>query len=468
MKRIGQISVLLFMMIGAGYLAGCINPGHLSESGVVSNKDANVTKSGGPSVKILDNGMTVIARRRPGTRMFAMSVFAWDRSGVDKETGVPGACDFLARMLPMCSEEMSGNEIERRLALIGGELQTADNPFIPFDDRYFGREYVALRFDCLGRFMSEGVDLLAGLVGNPCFSDSEAIASTREEMRTAIAMSSRSPSMTGRDLFYRTLFGGTPFELPVSGTMKSLTAVDDDVLKRTWQLLFDPSNMVVSMVGDEDPLTMIDLADKTFGTMTPHGGKSRIRLMSSPEPLLKKDTCIKIPGAGQVSISMGNILEPMSNDELRTGRVALAVLSDRLAADLRETRGLAYSVGAGCAVEPDFAFFRISIGTSPSNFDTAIIGIKENISALRKGPVSHDEIEAAVNGIRGSEAMRRLSSLNQAFDAAEDIQLGPGRNTRDFLEDAGSVTEEEVVAWMAKYIDPERLITVSAGPDCEQ
>ena len=466
MRRNGSTRRFLILILFACFTTGCATGS--GEKSIETDLPPEPGENAGPVVETLDNGITVIAAHRPGTRMFAMSVFAWDRAWVDSEVGVPGICDFLMRLLPYGGGGLGREEVARRLALLGGELQVADNPFIPFDDRYFGRGNAVIRFDCLGRNADAAVELVSAMIAGPDFSDDSALEETRGEMLRVLGMSSRSPRKTAGNLFYETLFAGTPFALPVLGEPSSISGVSKEDLESAYELLFDPCNIVVSVVGAISPDSSMALLRRTLGKLeVGYGTGFRSGQPVIPKhPPAVKQVCTEIPGANQVFIYMGALFEPMPARDRRIGRVAMSVLSERLSKDLREPRGLAYSVGAGFSVEPGFSFYRAGIGTSPANYEVAVSGIRENIASFIRDGVTEEEVATAVNDILGTCAMRTLSSLNQAYYAGMELRLGREPGRRGFFEALESVSAAEIDDWSRRYLDPARMIEVSAGPAC--
>ena len=145
-------------------------------------------------------------------------------------------------------------------------------------------------------------------------------------------------------------------------------------------------------------------------------------------------------------------------------RAALAtaslVLSDRLQMDLRETQGLAYSIGASLAtLGEDRGLLSVAMGTAPDNVEKAEAEIRRVASELRAGPIESDEIQRVVAARVGRILMRRLPTQNQAM--YDGLQLFYGRPTGgnlEFLEAISTVTPEQVADAAKRYIDPDRWV----------
>lgn len=419
------------------------------------------------SVEILENGLTVLAVRRSGTRMFAMSVLAGRRMHVDSEIG-PGASDFLMRMIIRGAAGMDETEISRRLALIGGKLQVTDNPYLPFDDKYTRRGFAVMRFDCPGRFMEDAVSLLSSLVIKPDLTNSKNMEDAGREIDHAAGIRKRSPRDTARDSFHATLFDGAPYSGSIFGDGKSLNRVSPGDLERAHKLLFSPSNVIISILGNHPVEDLVNLVRKYFGKIGLEGKDIPKAVELLPDlPSEPRSVCTEMEGINQAYIYMGKVFRTIPTRDLDLGRLAISILSDRLAADLRETRGLAYSVGAYCVFEPELTYCMVSLGTAPENYESALEGIVEVIEKLRNGNVSMDELETAVNSFKGSGQMSVMSSLNKTYYNALDYRLDGKGDRTGFYRNLDGFSPEDVSEWARRFLDPATMTTASARPVCK-
>ena len=138
--------------------------------------------------------------------------------------------------------------------------------------------------------------------------------------------------------------------------------------------------------------------------------------------------------------------------------VASLVLSDRLQMDLRETRGLAYSIGASLGtLGEDRGLFSVWMGTAPDNLEQAETEIRRVVSELRAGPIGSDEIQRVVAARVGRILMRRLPSQNQAmYDGLSLFHGRPTGGNLEFLEAMSTLNPEQVAEAAKRYVDPER------------
>jgi zinc protease len=135
-----------------------------------------------------------------------------------------------------------------------------------------------------------------------------------------------------------------------------------------------------------------------------------------------------------------------------------------LALNLREKKGLAYSVSSAVRWDKDFGWFYVYLGTSPQNFEVARKGILEEIQRLKAESVGSEELEKAKNDLWGSLLMSRLSSVNQAFYMSIHEYLGMGYEWDEkLLQNLKKVSSERVNSAFQKWIDTENYLLVTAG-----
>jgi len=149
-------------------------------------------------------------------------------------------------------------------------------------------------------------------------------------------------------------------------------------------------------------------------------------------------------GATQGYVALGGLLD-VPEDERAALSVAVAALSDRLAFDLRETRGLAYAIGASLRPWGDRWRLDLTMGTRPENLETAEAGMREILAGLRREPPSAEEVTRVVQALRGRALMRRMTRISLAYEAGMEALRGeaPG-DERRALDALDGVTADQV------------------------
>jgi predicted Zn-dependent peptidase len=142
--------------------------------------------------------------------------------------------------------------------------------------------------------------------------------------------------------------------------------------------------------------------------------------------------------------------------------VAVRIASDHMQQDLRETRGLAYSLGISVGYYGDRAVVSASMGTRPENLAEAEAGMRSYLLGSDMEATT-EEIETAVSGYLSRMRMRRITSMGQAFNLGRDLFLNDGIDYAE-REAAGltSVTAQDIKRVAKRYLVDAPMVTVIA------
>ncbi len=410
--------------------------------------------------EILPNGLTVIIKSNPDSRVFALNVLGKSRSATEPD-GQDGITDFVNRLIERGTVNRTAEQLSRDLAAIGAQVTLYDNPWIPYDDRYTSRRFSFMKFETIDQFAAEGLKIFAEMVRQPRF-DSVEVEKVRQEMMGLLGRNSGSPYKVGRDKFYATLFKGTPYAKTIEGTFRSIGTIQAADLKAHHARMYSPENMIITVGTNEDPAQILAMLKEEFGAMPAIGYK--------PPEMTRPDTSAGVARAHekmekeQVYIYLGHLLPDAFSPEAAALDVAGEILSRRLADTLREKQGLAYSVGASVNLDQKLGWLVCSMGTGLANYEKALSGILAQIEGLKKQAPSAEELETAVNSLWGSYLTANLSRINQAYYMAVYEFMGLGYNYGDkYIGEIRKVTPEQVQAAAQKYFDTRNYVLATAG-----
>lgn len=426
-------------------------------------KSSGDTKSATNTVfrkEVLPNGLTVIIKSNPDSRVFAMNILGKNRSA-SEPPGKTGITDFVNRMLKKGTKTLSGEELDKKLATIGAQVTVCDNPWIPYDDMYTTRQYSFLKFETIDEFTKEGLSLFAELVKNPAF-DSAAVEEIRSQLMGLWGRESGQTLNSCRDLFYATLFENEAFGKSIDGTPRTLGTITREDLIDYHKKFYSPGNMILTIGTNYNADTLMAMVKDAFGSMP------KVEFVAAPAkpgvaPVGVKEAH-KEMAKEQIYIYIGGLVPGASDADAPAVTLAAEVLSHRLQKHLREEQGLAYSVGAGANFDKEFGWYVCTMGTGAANFAKARDGILAEMKALNASGPSADELEIAKNSMWGTSLTRRLSRINQAFYMGIDEYLGLGYDfdaTR--ITKLRAVTADQVKAAAAKYFDTSNYVIATVG-----
>jgi len=410
--------------------------------------------------KILPNGLSVIVRSNPDSKVLGINLLGKNRSAMEPE-GKTGIADFTNRMLLKGTRTRSKKTIAEELSGIGAEITLVDNPWIPYDDVYTTPSYTFIKFQTIDEFADQGIDLLSDLVKNPIFPEEE-VEKVRKEILSLLGRGKGSTRQTVRDLFYATLFKDHPYGRPILGTPQTIGSITRDDLIEFHRRFYSPNNLIITVVTNLRAEEMLAKIERAFGDM------KRVEFslpdISPPEKPTSPVEAKKRMEKEQVYIYLGGLLPGISSPEVAPLKVMNSILSSRLGLNLREKKGLAYSVGSSVNFDRQFGWFIISMGTRPRNYRIALEGILAEMKKIKEKQITPEELEKAKNGIWGSMLFYRLSRVNQAYFMGVNEFKGVGYDyEKKYIEKIRAVTIDQVKEVAERYLDTEDYVLAVVG-----
>lgn len=359
----------------------------------------------------LENGMRLLIDSNDDSEVFAVHLLMKNRSWREPE-GKGGIADFVHRLLPRGTTARSAAELRTALESIGAELKVGDASYIPYDDYYTTPEYSYIRFTTIDEFAAEGIALLSEMVTSPRFAAGD-VEAVRGEKLAAAKGKGETPSNLSRTVLRSHLYRGHPLQSPPEGSEASIRKISRKDASRFHADYFTTDNMIVSVVTS---LPVKEVAQKIEERFAPLARSTRPVEEPPKVGVTAADKLFSLEqGVTQAYIRTGYTVHVPPADRAPL-QVALSLLSSDLAFDLRETRGLAYSIGAGVTFSGETAAISAAMGTSPENIDEALQGIRAYLGRkLSRDDVDNNDVARTVNSLIGRGLMRRLSRPNQAY-----------------------------------------------------
>jgi len=315
-----------------------------------------------------------------------------------------------------------------------------------------------------------GLDLLFDCLINPVFKKDE-VESKREQLLVQLTEEEQQADQRAMRAFKAAIYGQHPFGRPGAkiDVVKKLTPND---LKKFHRRVFVPNNTTVSIVGDFDSEKIIaGIKKRTADWRTGYIQKPLIKDTPFEKPFTQ--LVISEPAAAQLTVYLGHLGITRTNPDYYKLLVMDYILgtgtgfTDRLSSSLRDRQGLAYSVSAkitGSAGEQP-GTFTAAIGTFPDKFEQVKAGFLKEIKRIREEVPEKEEVEDVKKYLTGVLAFS-MTTCGEAADMLLSIdryKLG-----LDYLQAyrkaVESVTPEEVREVAKKYLDPDKLVLVAAGP----
>jgi predicted Zn-dependent peptidase len=224
-----------------------------------------------------------------------------------------------------------------------------------------------------------------------------------------IAMNEDDPSDTVHEAFTSKLFGDTPLGRPILGTTDSINAITRDQIVEHYQARYTPEHLVVAAAGNLDHDTVVELVRQAFGLALDRAAEPALPRLTGDHqdgPAVGVGTTLISRGIEQANLVLG--CEALARTDER--RFALGVLnaafgggmSSRLFQEVREKRGLAYSVYSFSGQHADTGMWGIYVGCLPSKADEVLAICRDEIARVVDGGLTDAELARGKGQVRGS------------------------------------------------------------------
>jgi zinc protease len=261
-----------------------------------------------------------------------------------------------------------------------------------------------------------------------------------------------SAGAASRQLLREGLYGDHPLALPAEGSVASIEAVSYDDLRSLYRKAFAPENLIIAVVSPFGHVELKGMLPSLAGGGQPAAGLPRLPETTAPERLTAS------VGSPMGAVRMGSIraIDPADRAALE---LLVAVLSERLQMDLRETRGLSYRVGAGIGVHGDQAVFTATINPPAARLAEGEEALAASLRDFDAGSITQDELDTARSARQGRLLMRRLDSISRAYYLAMAELDGDVRAYLSTIAAYDDVTLADLVR-VASFFSELPLVTV--------
>ena len=352
---------------------------------------------------VLPGGLRVVTESLPSVRSVAFGIWAGVGS-VDEDLAHAGATHYLEHLLFKGTRRRSALEISAEMDAVGGELNA-----------FTGKEYTCYYARVLDADLPLAVDVLSDMVANSLIEPKD-VDAERGVILEEIAMNDDDPSDTVHEAFVGQLFGDTPLGRPILGSVDSINSITREQIAEHYRARYTPDHLVVAAAGSLDHDVVVEHARREFahvlGGETPPAGP-RLSTPGGPPPVAA--AAGGEPGRGVRLVSRGieqaNLIlgcQGLSRTDDR--RFALGVLnaalgggmSSRLFQEVREKRGLAYSVYSFTSQHADTGMWGVYVGCLPSKADEVLAICRDEIAKVVSGGLSDAELDRGKGQVRGS------------------------------------------------------------------
>ena len=318
-------------------------------------------------------------------------------------------------------------------------------------------DYLRFRFVCLNEDFELALSILQDIILNSTFKEFE---KEKQMLKGELMAELDSAKVKISDLFTKSIYKNHFYGNSYTRVLDEIDNVTQEDVINSYNYILNNSRKTLAIVGDVDE----NLVEKYLGDIPAY--KDLDSEIPTPAALKQEYTEILKPDANQAQILQGWRVPTIGEEDypaimLLNVILGASGLSSRLFLELREKKGLAYTVRTAYETHKKSAVFSIYIGTEPSNIQTSINGFKEEIDKIKNTRVGEEELHNAKNNLIGKQQFISETNAQQANMMAYYSIMGkPFDYQKQVIEKLKSVTSEQLQACANKYFTEDFVLSV--------
>lgn len=413
---------------------------------------------------VLPGGLRVVTESLPAVRSVALGIWVGVGSR-DEDEAHAGATHYLEHLLFKGTRRRTALEISAEMDAVGGEMNA-----------FTAKEYTCYYARVLDADLPLAIDVLIDMVTSSLIEPKD-VDAERNVVLEEIAMNEDDPSDSVHEAFTTKLFGDTPLGRPILGTVDSINAITREQIFEHYRARYTPPHLVVSAAGNLDHDTLVAAVQAAFSPVLADF------VGAVPAPPRLRDAGGLWDGYGPAAgsgvklisrpIEQANLIigcEGLSRTDER--RFALGVLnaalgggmSSRLFQEVREKRGLAYSVYSFASQHADTGLWGIYAGCLPSKADEVLSICSAEVTKVIESGLTDAELDRGKGQVRGgivlgledpSSRMTRIGKAELVYPNLEPVD--------EILAAIDAVTHDDIRAIAAEVLSRPKVLAV-VGP----
>jgi predicted Zn-dependent peptidase len=364
-----------------------------------------------------------------------------------------GISHLLEHLVFKGTHKRTAREISETIEGVGGELNA-----------FTMREHTCYLGLVLAEHVPLAAELLADMIQHPLL-ESEAIEVEKSVVLEEIQRRDDTPESLLDDLLPNVVWNGHPLGRSVLGTTETVRALSRDALERHLHALYTPERLVVTAAGDVDHEQLAGVLESNLrpGEKLPCGSQNPAPPSLHPQ---RRFFHRSTEGAHLAAVTRGLPYGDRDQFVLSIIEIILGVgASSRLYDEVREKRGLAYSIYSHSSPYTDAGLFGVYVATSLKNMDIVLELVKKELARLREEGASDQEMERAKMQLKAG-LLRGLESTYMRADHMGESLLTVGRipTLSEMLAQINLAGAEDVKRLAGELLKEELLSVIAVGP----
>jgi predicted Zn-dependent peptidase len=376
------------------------------------------------------NGLRIVLENIPAVRSVTIGI--WVRTGSRNENELNnGISHFLEHMFFKGTKTRSATDIAEAFDAIGGQVNA-----------FTSKEYTCFYARVLDTHKDYALEVLADMFFNSAF-DPEEMEREKKVVYEEIKMYEDAPDDIVHDLLARASYGQHPLGFPILGTEDHLRTFTPDTLREYIHTHYIPENVVVSVAGNVDT----DFISRVEGYFGDYG--STVERSQIQKPIFLSDTIERNKETEQAHLCIGYNGLPLGANNIYSliilNNVLGGSMSSRLFQEVREKRGLAYSVFSYHSSFLDHGLLTIYAGTGKDQLPLLKETIENTVLTMKEKGLTDKELKNSKEQLKGS-LMLSLESTNSRMsrNGKNELLLKHHRSLDEMIQEIDAVSHESI------------------------
>jgi predicted Zn-dependent peptidase len=400
---------------------------------------------------VLANGIKIVSKKMPHVRSISMGV--WVSVGArDESIEQSGLSHFIEHMIFKGTARRDAYQIAKEFDAIGGQTNA-----------FTSMEHTCYHAKVLDNHLETMVDILSDIFLNSVF-DANEVERERPVIFQEIGMLEDTPEDYVHQLAGSNFWGDHPLGRSILGTRDNILRFKADTIKHYFQQFYHPERIVISAAGNLEHERILELIGPSFETIQNSGS-----LPDRTKPQIRPSVKVHRRELEQAHICLSTMGTAISDPRRFAFSLMNTLLggnmSSRLFQEIREKRGLAYSVYSFISSHVDSGMFGVYCGVDPKNTRQAIKLIHQALQTICQKKIARDELFDAKEYTKGNLFLASESADNQMVRLAQnEIYFGKYIPLRTVIDKVEAVNVDDIQELARSLFKPQHAALTLLGP----
>ncbi|MCC7202513.1 MAG: insulinase family protein [Nitrospirae bacterium] len=399
----------------------------------------------------LDNGIRVVAERIPAVKSVSLGIWvcAGSRDEQEKDAGIS---HFIEHMFFKGTAHRTAHDIALEIDSLGGELNA-----------FTTRETTTFYVKVIDEHLSRGIEIISDLFLHSSLARKD-MEKEKQVVLEELKMVEDDPEDYIHDMHSRLAWDGNPLARPIVGSVDTIQGISRNSMLDYIKRHYHPSDIIISAAGNFEFTNLLNLLNKSLGKL-----RRTVKENRRDKPELKNGIVVKNKSIEQIHLCLGTLGLPQ-NDRKRYALYALnsilgSSMSSRLFQEVREKRGLVYSIYSYLSSFTDSGLINIYAGTSKESLSLVLELVMKEIKRICRDGISRKEMNRVKNQMKGNLMLGLESTSNRMSRIARDeIYSGRFYTPDEIIGEINRITPSQIQSLVNDLFKSEYLSLAILGP----